>query len=197
MTIAASSSLPSASTLRSRAAGMFACAGFGSFWAMTALTNLPASLRGPGYAITGAASLALLAAGIGLLRDARHAPPPDAAGAAARRRTARDFLLIFVAEIVAMNIAAQLLAGSHMAYLMPVIAIIVGIHFYPLAGLLRSPHYRITAGVMSLAGVLGIAAIAAGGNLAACQALVDFSCAVALWVSGLVSWRRALQTRRA
>jgi hypothetical protein len=97
--------------------------------------------------------------------------------------------LIFAAEIVAMNIAAYVLSGHHLEqYLIPAIAIIVGLHFYPLAHLFRAPRYHITASLMTLAGIGGGVFIARGFATALVIAGVGAICAITLWVTGLASW---------
>lgn len=179
--------------LRSRALGIVLAASFGAFWATTGLNAWRGAFTLPGFVLTLLVLTASIVAAARLVRLARRsgladAPAPD------RRRTRRRFLLIFIGEIVAMNIAAWWLVPQHVAYLMPVIAIIVGLHFYPLAPIFRAPHYRVTATVMSVAGALGVAAIALGANAAACNALACLTCALTLWASCFVSWRSVLHT---
>lgn len=185
-----------APALRSRAMGIFISACFGAFWASTGLSTWHGMFTALGYAVTLLILIALSAAAAQLFRHARQLGLPNNPPADDRRHTRRRFLIIFIAEIVAMNIAAWLLVPDHAIYLMPVIAVIVGVHFYPLAPLFRSPHYHVTATVMTLAGVTGIVAVVLGGDGNICAALVDAACAATLWISGAVSWhlaRRRLQ----
>jgi hypothetical protein len=169
--------------------GIFASAGFGAFWAATALSACHGRLAVPGYLVAFAILAALVVAGGQLMRVARRGNLPDGADPGDRRRTRRRFLVIFVAEIAAMNVAAWWLVPQHMAYLIPAIALIVGVHFYPLASLFRAPHYRLTATAMTLASLAAVAAIALGCDGNACNALLGTLCALALWISGFVSWR--------
>ena len=177
-----------AQDVRRRATGMLAGAGFGGVWAMMGL----AGRHGGCAAFLGAAALAilagLLAAAVDLFRIARHAGLPLAAGGA-RHRIRRGFLLVLAAEIVAMNLAAWALYPRHMDYLMPTIALIVGLHFLPLAALLRLPHLRIAAFAMSAAALAGIAALALDLGGGAAGALLDAACALALWTTCFASWR--------
>jgi hypothetical protein len=101
----------------------------------------------------------------------------------------RKFMLVLLGEIVALNIAAYLLIGHHMAqYLAPAIAVIVGLHFLPLAKIFRSPHFFATAAVMTLAGILAAAAMATGSRAVTAGGIADLVCAVALWTTGFITW---------
>lgn len=179
--------------LRSRALGIIVAASFGAFWATTGLNAWRGTFTLPGFVVTMLVLIACIVAAVRLMRLARCSGLTDAP-ASDRRRTRRRFLLIFIGEIVAMNIAAWWLVPQHIAYLMPVIAIIVGMHFFPLAPLFRAPHYRVTATVMSVAGALGVIAMVLGANGANCNALVCLTCALTLWASCFVSWRSVLRT---
>jgi len=169
--------------------GIFASAGFGAFWAVTALSACRGGFIVAGYLFTLAMLAALVVAGGQLVRAARRDGLPENGDPNARRRMRHRFLAIFVAEVVAMNVVAWWLWPRHMASLVPAIALVVGLHFYPLASLLRAPHYRLTATAMTLAGVAGIAAIAMGCDGSTCNALVGAFCALVLWTSGFISWR--------
>lgn len=181
-----------ARALRSRGLGMFACAAFGAFWASTALSMWPVTAAAIGYGVTALMTGGLLVAAIRMIRRSRQLSSADAAMSSRQRRTGTIFFAIFAAEIIAMNIAAYLLASHHlMPYLMPVIAIIVGLHFYPLASLFRASRYYVTASVMTLAGVAGAVAIASGVAANPVNATVEIVCAITLWSTGVVSWRTA------
>ncbi len=98
--------------------------------------------------------------------------------------------MIFAAEVIAMNIAAWWLAGhQRQAFLMPVIAIIVGLHFHPLASLFAARRYHVTASVMALAGIAGCALLAGGGPANLINGAVELVCALTLWTTGFASWR--------
>ncbi|MBD8899712.1 hypothetical protein [Rhodanobacter sp. DHG33] len=179
-----------ATALRSRAMGILAAASFGALWAAAGLSAYRGSFTTFGFLAAFLILGALFAAAVQLMRMARQ-PGLPVTPSIDRRRMRRRFVVVFIAEIVAINIAAWWLSPQHTAYLMPVVAIIVGLHFCPLAPLFRAPHYYAVAAVMSLAGVIGIAAIALGSNGTACNALVDAICALALWGGCFVSWRSA------
>jgi len=181
-----------AQDVRRRAIGMLGGASFGGVWAAWAALGLPGR-HDDCTAFFSVAALAILTglvvATIGLLRIARHADLPQATGSGQRRHARRGYLLILVAEIVAMNIAAWALYPHHMNYLVPAIALVVGLHFFPLGALLRQPHLRIAALAMSAAALASIAALALGLDGATVDFLLDTSCALALWAACFVSWR--------
>jgi hypothetical protein len=175
--------------MRSRGYGTLACAAFAAFWANSSRPLWPIAFVTAGYAVIALITLALLIAGIELVRRSRQLPRAIDASPQQQRHTGRRFAVIFAAEIIAMNIAAYVLSGHHLEqYLIPAIAIIVGLHFYPLANLFRAPRYHITASLMTLAGVGGAVFIACGFATAPVIADVGALCAITLWVTGLASW---------
>jgi len=185
------------SALRGRGSGVAVCAAFGALWATWGISTWSAPLRDAGYAMGGLVAGSLLWLALRMIGDARKLSSADDAPASQRRRVGLLFTAIFAAEIVALNIVAWLLAKQNLlAYLMPAIAIIVGLHFYPLASLFRARHYRITATLMTLAGVAGTMAIASGWPAASTAAGVDIVCAITLWTTGFVSWRSTRGTSK-
>jgi hypothetical protein len=183
-------SMHSASALRSRGIGIFACAAFGAFWATTALSAWPVISVVIGHALIVLMTGSLLIVAAAMIRRGRRPASSGDMPSSAQRRVGRVFGAIFAAEIIAMNIVAYLLVGHHLtAYLMPAIAIVVGLHFYPLAPLFRAPQYHVTATAMTLAGVIGIVLLATGLTANPVNAMVDIVCAITLWVTGFASWQ--------
>jgi hypothetical protein len=145
--------------------------------------------------VVAATSGTLLVAGVAMIRNGRRLSQATGVDDTAPRGMRRKFMLVLVGETVAFNIAAYLLIGHHMMqYLAPAVAIVVGLHFVPLAKIFRSPHFFATAAVMTLAGIMATAAMATGNPAMAANGLADLACAIALWVTGFVSW---LRVRRA
>lgn len=96
----------------------------------------------------------------------------------------------YSAEIIALNIVANVLLSRHrIGYLMPAIAVIVGLHFIPLAKPFRANRYYATAAVMTLAGFAAMLALGSGLAVTHVDVTVDVICAMALWLTGLISWR--------
>ncbi|MEV6735478.1 hypothetical protein AB0N14_00500 [Streptomyces sp. NPDC051104] len=63
------------------------------------------------------------------------------------------------------------------------IAVVVGLHFLPLAGPFERPEYRWVGGFMALLGVSGCGLAFAGAPAARVLSVVGMGCAVVLWAS--------------
>ncbi|MEW5315003.1 MAG: hypothetical protein WDW38_006460 [Sanguina aurantia] len=107
---------------------------------------------------------------------------------------AGQFLLVVLLEIVAINVIVLTLAMHHLdAYQMPAIALVVGLHFFPLARVFAMPHYVLTGAVMTAASIGGIALLVIGSDARLCNTGVDFACAAILWTTAgltLRLWRQ-------
>ncbi|HEX2144347.1 MAG TPA: hypothetical protein VHG10_07560 [Glycomyces sp.] len=68
------------------------------------------------------------------------------------------------------------------------IAIIVGVHFIPLATAFDEPMYRWTGVVMITAGIAGL--VAGTGGVVLAGAVAGFGSAAALWVTGAALLKR-------
>lgn len=182
------------STVRGHGTGIVVCAIFAALWANWArplLAGLPAWWAWATAFAVAAAGGALLLAGASMIHRARRLSQARGTGDTAPRGMRRKFMWVLVGEILALNIAAYLLIGHHMAqYLAPAVAIVVGLHFLPLAKIFRSPHFFVTAAVMTLAGIVAAVAMAAGISPITADGVAELVCAVALWVTGSVSWLR-------
>ncbi|MGH8183567.1 MAG: DUF7010 family protein [Rhodanobacteraceae bacterium] len=179
--------------LSRQGSGIIIATVFGALWA--AWAN-PLFTRAPQawfwvYALTVAAiSTVLLAAGIAVIR--RGSRLPRETSNAIRRRIRRNYIMTVVAEIVALNIAANLLITHHMmSYLPAAFAVIVGLHFFPLAWIFRMRHYHATAALMTLAGTLAILALVDGAPADIPGSLAAAACALVLWGSAALSWWQA------
>ncbi|MGH8183554.1 MAG: hypothetical protein ACREPH_07840 [Rhodanobacteraceae bacterium] len=182
------------SALCGRGTGLIVCAIFAALWANWArplLMGSPADWMWAAAAIVAVVSGALLLAGVSMIRRGRRLSQVTGTGDTAPRRMRSGFKLVLIAEIVALNIAAYFLISHHMAqYLAPAIAVVVGLHFLPLAKIFRAPHFFATAVVMTLAGVLAAVAMATGSPVVTANGIVDLVCAAALWGTGFATWRR-------
>ena len=131
------------------ASGMFIMTLFGAAWfswglAATHISHVWLTT------LLACSGLALLVAAISLFRlgrrTARQDGPPNPDQKRALRRMGRWYGIIFAAEFVAIWIAVNFLYHFHGdPYIAPVIALIVGIHFVPLARLFRFPGYYLVA----------------------------------------------------
>lgn len=180
-----------AAVLRGRGTGMLVAAAFGALWANAALTAEPALQVWPVQIAIVAVTVALILAGMATLLHGKRLAKIPGNPALPQRRVWRKFLLVLFAEIVALNLVAwQLGVHELMAYLMPAIAIIVGLHFFPLARIFRAPHMHVTATVMTLAGIGAVLAMVWGAQPALANATADVVCALALWLTAGFTWSR-------
>ncbi|WP_432523717.1 hypothetical protein [Kineococcus sp. SYSU DK006] len=119
--------------------GLVLMAVFTVAWAANTLSTWPGAI---GWAITAAGGLAaawFTATAVRLVRArGSFAGPPPEQDRQYRRRSGRAFGLVFALEVVAIVVAADLLnATGHQDLVLPVIALIVGLHFYPMARIFR------------------------------------------------------------
>lgn len=193
----ATSSLPlPAGAVRGRGIGIIVGSLFAvawANWARLSLRQLPDGWAWMAAVAVTTITVALVVTGISLVRRARGL----AAGSSpfARTRMRRRFWLILAGEIIALNLVAFVLfARGAPQYLAPAFAIIVGLHFFPLAPTFNAPHFRVTGTVMTLAGVIAVLLIADGSPAGTTAGIADIACALTLWATAFVSWQR---TRRA
>jgi len=168
---------------------ILACAIFGGFWASAAISTAAIGPAIVAYILIMLITASLLVAAVRLMRHSRHMRSLSDDVSPSQRRTRWIFFAIFAAEIIALNIVANLRVSHDLpAYLMPAIAIIVGLHFYPLAKLFRATRYYTTATVMTLAGVAAVIALAIGLAANPVDAALEVICTLTLWSTGFVSW---------
>jgi hypothetical protein len=71
----------------------------------------------------------------------------------------RTYLVIFAGELAAAGFGAVLLAVTgHAEYVPVLVGAVVGLHFWPLAPVLRDPALRVLAGLICLAALVGLIA---------------------------------------
>ncbi|CAN7449806.1 hypothetical protein LJR153_003006 [Paenibacillus sp. LjRoot153] len=109
------------------------------------------------------------------------------------KRINRKFGLIFGLEGLAIFLASVICNTlDHFEVFFPIMAIIVGIHFFPLASLFREKFYYGTGIVMSILGIISlflpINATIGDVSLIAISTFIGFGSAVTLWVTGLRIW---------
>jgi hypothetical protein len=139
-----------AAHLRGVAVGALILTGFGSFWVLIALASWqprPNLALAAGLAVT----CGLLLAAVWRLVTAGRAPAAkDAEAAAARgRKAGLAFGLIFTLEGGLIALGAILLTRAGLPlWIPPLAALVVGIHFFPLAAVFGVPLYHWTGGAM-------------------------------------------------
>ena len=163
--------------------------GFGIAWLLIGVLVAPSS--------TGL-RLALLLAGIALgvsvaimgwraSRLPRGTVPPTAEQIAAGRAIGRRFGLIFGLETVAILLAVAALNGIHRPDYIPcAIAVIVGLHFFPLAPLFKAPIYNVTGFLGCVIGLAGVVVADAVFR----QEVVSISFGLLLWATtAWIAWK--------
>jgi hypothetical protein len=162
---------------------------FGALWLAGAsvryLGTSPAAL-----AAIAAGAAAIAAWGLALFRRRR---PVYGFDAAARKRLARSFMVVNAVQwsLIGLLILALNVTG-HIAWIVPGVIFIVGVHFVPLARLFRYRGYDATAAALVLVAVLDV--IAGAGDRAIAPSLL--ATGAILWISAIVLLR-AMQPRRA
>ncbi|MFI1445119.1 hypothetical protein [Streptomyces fructofermentans] len=141
-------------------------------------------------AFGGTTRLAAVVAGclvtLALMLAARRFLPSSAGGpfpADRRRRFNRinglQWLLIVVIAVVCARTAKPVLIP-------PLVAIVVGLHFLPLAAVFGQPRLRVPAAVLTAAGAAGVTVWLAGGPDDGVRLLVGLVSALCLW--GMALW---------
>ena len=169
---------------RGRASGIAVGAVIGSGWAIYAARTLaPGDYLGIVLAATIAAVLVAWAIASVRALGSQADTAPASGGARARRL----FLLNTVGEIVALNIVVYALARfGWMAYLIPGIAVVVGLHFLPMARFFVYPLFYWTGGIM-IAAALAAAAVIHAGTLPSTAGGIDaVANALILWGTAAV-----------
>jgi hypothetical protein len=160
--------------------------GFGIVWLVTVLprgNSSPAWFR---FALLVAGTI--LGVSIAMMGVRASAMPHSAVRltapqVAANQRIGQHFYVIFGAELVAILLAVIALKAIHYPdYILCGIALIVGVHFFPLAALFRAPLYYGTALVGCAIGLIGFFVT----DPALRQKVVGISFGLLLWVTAAV-----------
>lgn len=123
---------------------------------------------------------------LGLMLAARRFLPSSAGGpfpAARRRRfnqiNGLQWLLIVAIAVVCARAALPVLIP-------PLVAIVVGLHFLPLAAVFEQPRLRVPAALLAAAGALGMAVWLTNGPDTTVRLVVGLISALSLW--GMAIW---------
>jgi hypothetical protein len=161
-----------------RGYGVCALGGFGALWLYNALILS----HQPQWTLTvmWVAAIALVLGGVLITRTAktvRDEAPRDPA-------VAQWFWIVFGVEFAAIAAVVVLFQMWHLdPYVIPAVAIIVGIHFLPLARLFRAPIYNVTGILMTL---WATALIFAVPDELQRTILVAFGTGAILWASAVI-----------
>jgi len=138
-------------------------------------------------ALIGTASLLMTAWAIAIFRARRRAFA-GTGDAAAGKRVRKGFMIVNAVQWTLIGLAVLLLnLTGHVAWILPAVIWIVGIHFFPLARLFRYPGYILTG-----LGLVGVAVLTLlyGGEL-------EGGIAPTLLATGTILWLTAAALLRA
>jgi hypothetical protein len=141
------------------ASGVFFMALFGALWGLVSAGYLSGGVQILAFVLVGVVTLGLAAAGAGILRQAKSLPDSLSAQEAEQGgRISTYFGVVFGVEFALIAVVAIWLSRIHAYPMIPAaVALIVGIHFFPLARLFGVPGYWITGALLC---ALALAAIA-------------------------------------
>ncbi|WP_211744999.1 hypothetical protein [Paenibacillus sp. Marseille-Q4541] len=178
--------------IRSTATGVLFMAIFGMLWAYTGTMGLQGWGEVTLLLLTAAIGITLVIGGISLIRSSRLIQQQvPALNGKSKKKTMRLFNFIFVGEGIAIGIAISICNITHHIELIPlIIAIIVGIHFFPLASLFRINIYYYSGVLLCLIAILTWLFIPetihiAGHPIMAFMSVVGFGSAIILWITSL------------
>lgn len=138
--------------------------------------------------LVGSVCAVFIPMGINVLRTALRLPREASLEvAAARKQVRRRFGMVFGVELLAFLVAnIVLLFIKHYEYLVPIILLIVGVHFFPLARLFKMWPYHFTGVSFSLAAILppiGMPFTMNIGHVSSWIVLPTAGCAFGAWVT--------------
>lgn len=180
--------MPNAGHVRGSVAGAAILTIFGSAWCIVALALWPAH---PVWSIPAgtAATIVLLALCVIRIRALRNIPKIDDPAAKAKgKRAGMYFGIVFAAESALIFLCATLMAHLGLDIWIPIaVAVIVGLHFIPLARVFNAPVYDWT-GVLCVFGVLGCSLVPDSTIRLLCAGL---TMATVLWLTAFFLLLRA------
>lgn len=146
------------------AGGIFFLTFFGAYWGSITAAFLSGAFQIISFLLVGLVTLGFFGMGGILFRDARRLPKEQSPeGAATGRRIWRWFGLIFGLEIVLIALASSLLSIFPLSqFIAPTTALIVGVHFIPLARLFRVGVYYLTGALLSVIALVALVALLLG-----------------------------------
>ena len=181
----------SVEALRGRATGVLFLSGFGGLWF---LLGLAASQRlSLPTACALAAGLVALVAGTVLLRRRSAALPPSTLDPEEQRRAGRTFGRVNAVQWAAIVLIAVVLGRLHLdAYTPAAVTVVVGLHFFPLARLFRSPQHHVTGAALVLWGAVCLLLVPRD----VLQSTTAFGTGAVLWTAAAVTLARSFRQLR-
>lgn len=155
---------------------------FGAGWWFLGIGSLGPAAVATGAVAGCAVAAALMFAARRLLPESAGGPPPPAQ----RRRFAQ---INAVQWLLIAGIAVGCGRGGVPELIPPLVALVVGLHFVPLAAAFGQPRLRLPAALLCLVGAAGLALALTGGSAAGVRTVVGLGCAVSLWVTAVLTVR--------
>ncbi len=170
-----------AEELSGRATGVFFLTAFGAVWVFGNSSSLPDTILAVVWVVGGVICLLLVACGVYLRRISRLVKSETRG--TINRDLRRRFNRVFIAEGVGIGVVVLICANlGYSEWIPAAVALVVGLHFFPLARLFRMPLYYFT----------GIALCVVSIATMIVASILDYSEAVWFAVpglgSGLVLW---------
>ncbi|CAM3405506.1 hypothetical protein PALU110988_20975 [Paenibacillus lupini] len=190
-----SSTIPRAAVVGT-ASGVFFMALFGTLWAYTGIMGLQGWGLPLLLVIAIIMGVSLFISGFSLIIASRQLTnQASTTDVRLGKRTRLWFNLIFAAEGIAIAIAIAICNNTESTELIPlVIAIIVGVHFFPLAPLFQVKFYYWTGALLCLLPIVIRLFVPAEFTLGehqinAYMSITGIGSALILWATGLIIWR--------
>jgi len=190
-----SSTVPRAAVVGT-ASGVYFMSIFGALWAYTGIMGLQGWGLSLLLVLAVVMGASLFIGGFSLIKASRKLTNQSPARDVTRGKRIRIwFNLIFAAEGVAIAIAIALCnAAGHSEFIPLVIAMIVGVHFFPLAPLFQVNLYYWTGALLCLLAIgtwLFVPAEFTLGEhrISGFMSITGFGSALILWATGLSVWR--------
>jgi len=146
------------------ASGIFFMAFFGAYWGFTSAFYMSSPFQFIAFLVVGLVTLVLFAIGGIFLKYALSLPETlSQEDEAESKRIWVWFGIIFGIEFLLIAISSTLLSTFQRdVFIAPAIALIVGIHFFPLARLFRVPVFSMTGELLSVLALVALIALLLG-----------------------------------
>jgi hypothetical protein len=174
------------------ASGTFFLTFFGAYWGFTSAVFLSGAFQILSFLLVGLVTLAFFGSGAMLLRQVRALPKePSREDGARGRSIVRGFSIIFGLEIVLIALASMLLSIFPLSrFIAPTTALIVGLHFIPLARLFQVSVGYVTGALLCLLALIALLALLSGVPLAGSSPynwslFVGVGATLVIWVTDL------------
>ncbi len=165
-------------------------------WSLLEVQSSAATLLLVGISVF---AVALILFGIAMTRGVARLPflPGTATSQAQGRRLMRRFGLIFAAECLAIAIASVVCTSTHHWRLtVPLILVIVGLHFLPLAKLFLVPRYYITGALFCVIPIVTMLSVPAHARIGQSLSWITIPTVGCALVSLATAWAGLNEVRR-